>query len=114
MKQLTNKLVKEFWEWCGLELVVVPGDAYAGRREYWQKGGVCILNYPPPIDLNNLFRYAVPKLVKDGYRISIETALADEPWYWWIIEKDENQWKADRKDSALALFWAIWQVKEAK
>jgi len=71
--------------------------------------------YLPEIDLNNLFKWAVPKL--SG--LSLTTFYtpdfkAIEHYEAWVdIKGRENE--VMNKDPALALFWAIWKViKEDK
>jgi len=49
MEQPTHSQRKAFWKWCGVYQL----------KEYY--GGRML-----PIDLNNLFKYAVPKLLEKG------------------------------------------------
>ena len=97
-KQPTQEQVKEFWEWCGFKLsvkVVVSGDG--PERIYYEAiypDGTKRLR--PLIDLNNLFKYAMAKLDQSRYYKALSS----------IFLKND--------DPALALFWALWQVKEVK
>ncbi len=113
MNNPTQKQIKEFWEWCGF--TVLPANMWIEPKWVLEHQ---IGNYygekPPHIDLNNLFKYAVPK-VKSLLRMTIRKIPTG------------YQWQIDRKPSyggefvigegdteTLALFWALWQVKEAK
>ena len=113
MKESTQEQVKELWEWCGFEERHNPGsymDVTIAETVWFDpKGSKC--GILPPIDLNNLFRWAVPKLQKDGWLISLRghefkgyDALLE------YVPKDLSLVRADNDDPALALFWAIWEV----
>ena len=78
----------------------------------------------PPIDLNNLFKYAVPEDFAVEFRPcgnSVECKLLSrysmhattlmENQYGWRVK---GCGEADKNNRALALFWAIWQVKSPK
>jgi len=95
--KLTKKEIKEFWEWCGLKVQNAPSGRYF------------IVTYPdgsssmdagfvryPPLDLNNLFKYAVPKL--DSYNRT-QILLA---WAYEVVDVKLNP--------AAALFKAIQEV----
>ena len=114
----TEAQIKEFWEWCGF-----VEEYEAGTNAWWVKapdsrGDV---NYPP-IDLNNLFKYAVPNWIT-----GIEFSWGDEAhtttickvWYGIYAGLGQNTqqlrqdfYEAEGNTEALALFWALWQVKE--
>ena len=118
MDKSTQEQIKEFWEWCGFKYVRVDDIPWHKKPEdyltnYWYANNHWV--YPdgsknkdaPPIDLNNLFKYAVPKLHND-YKI----------WLTYFPEFDTyNAQIGDSsislKDPALALFWAIWEVIHA-
>jgi len=87
----TDKQEKEFWEGCGLKII---------------NGLNCFT--APPIDLNNLFKYAVPKLSEDYY---IDIMNYRDIWQGRIQSKlgIVGAVKVD-EDPALALFWAIYEV----
>ena len=126
-KEPTQKQQKEFWEWCGFKEVTVRARAFEivrGKKHSWETKeqrwlrpncefenklypsyhGVPFVDWElPPIDLNNLFTYAVPKLKME--RDSLITFLWE-----WVKDMISND-----KDPALALFWALWAVmKEVK
>ena len=122
----TGVEVKEFWELCLRECVHdwektlikdVEPEAYScvckkcdrrfdfcgGRFFAWGN------DYEfPPIDLNNLFKYAVPK-VKEYYKelstpgYFVSAVVFFENWVdEWLIDSN--------KDPALTLFWACYKV----
>ena len=102
MNQPTYKQIREFWEWCGFtnirgerELCLYPEDKGTGRY-----------NYLPTIDLNSLFKWAVPVAIK---AIMIESECDKELAYAILFKR----WLQIGYD-ALALFWALWKVKEVR
>ena len=114
----TKEQQKILWEWCGFKLVngIVWIDESDNR-----------IHKESPIDLNNLFKYAVPKVVyiRGGghpctvsiligsgtelvgeYRAEISNStLYKTPEY-----TTPRYSIAFDKDPTLALFWAIWEV----
>ena len=109
-KQPTEQQIKEFWEWCGLKQICSPHDDMY-RRGIWADPIEQRRFDTPDIDLNNLFKYAVPKL----YAVEVGT--------WFPPDSSKLDWRAWVEDSpmsigvqsygetpALALFWAIWEV----
>ena len=115
MKEPTDEQIEWFWEQLGCRVVSFPlflkesiivFDLVFPDGEEQRFNGSLL----DSIDLNNLFKYAVPKLVGEGYSLSLETVLAEEPWYWWIVEKGSRLYKYSGKDPALALFWAIYKA----
>ena len=103
----TQEQIKEFWE------------------HFVKDHQVCIVESSGathfetlPIDLNNLFKYAVPK----ARGLSEDNTLKDIEFHWQgsnitdlvecdvILDNDEYPYEC--KDPALVLFWALWQVKE--
>ena len=108
-KQPTEAEIKEFWEWCGFKLKEVK-FGMSGIVPQW-----LLQDYAdwelPKIDLNNLFKYAVPKLsylFLDGFWNGNEGCFN----YAATIGAPEGEYKKHEyyKDPALALFWAIWEV----
>ena len=96
MDRPTDAQVKEFWEWCGWRQRGLPGETglfwcVDGDSEAYREA--------PDIGLNNLFKYAVPK-----YREKLSYELLFEKWLYYL-RKGYNP--------VLALFWALWKVKEA-
>ena len=92
----TEEEIKEFWEWCGIPTNIDTN----GDRFYLTEGKWTGL----PIDLNNLFKWAVPKVIEEGLTIS---HYFDNP-VTWSVEIGMSETKD--KDPALALFWAIYKV----
>ena len=65
----TDEQIKKFWERCGFwQYTIWHGFMGLTSHKEWidPKGDIYGDNLPP-IDLNNLFKYAVPKLKRDGY-----------------------------------------------
>ena len=105
MKEPTEAQIKEFWEWCGFERLPEGKKGFHFHNPY----GLLIWKPPdatewyhtqthlPRIDLNNLFKYAVPKVEKDRLN---DILVA---WAYTVAYLKEQ-------DPALALFWAIWEV----
>jgi len=97
---------KEFWERCGIQYTNHQG------QEGWVRPDIDFaFSSPPPITLDNLFKYAIPEIIKRDYEPNI--------YYWW----SEELWQVDllhfstekfisKKDTELvdALYWAIWEV----
>ena len=67
-KQPTELQIKEFWEWCGFRYIEPKYCASCKRQEppYLLKDGIGrrIDKEELTIDLNNLFKYAVPKVLE--------------------------------------------------
>jgi hypothetical protein len=51
---------QKFWEWCGFTRY----DRWTTNEQGWKAPNGDKFLDAPPIDLNNLFKYAVPKLGK--------------------------------------------------
>jgi hypothetical protein len=130
---------KEFWEWCGFKEEKVWSDPtdIGGRHQFsrWRSpdGTFCtqhLSTYPTTLD--NLFKYAVPQVIKlyqrawsDGspLRVSVETILGYSPTspnkqaYWWchfrrITYGTEVLHYTEAETPALALRSAIEKVIE--
>jgi len=100
MNKPTEEQVKEFWEWYGFKVSI--------GKLYWAPKQDEPAKRLPTINLNSLFRYAVPKLGKIlieknclVYTFSIVGAGGN------ILAFNSNS------DPALALFWSIWEVIHA-
>jgi len=97
MDKPTKQEIKEFWEKYADNCESFNQDKHRHYRfgnEYYED--------EPPIDLNNLFKYAVPKLkaVYPNWRVVLHA---------WVIELT-----GDCDKDTLALFWALDKVKEMK
>jgi len=65
-KKPSESEIKDFWKWCGFTTKKRYEDLPRGRvviLDYVSPNGKTLDDYPP-IDLNNLFQYAIPQLVK--------------------------------------------------
>ncbi len=133
MNKPTDEQVKEFWEKCGFKWVNKPTYFHG----YMMHGGVQkdgYWKYPkeagknshlPPIDLNNLFKYAVPKSKFDtlwiinnldspvpsiDYCAGFSRGKVNDVVCWSKELPIEECLSPIDKDPALALFWAIYEV----
>ncbi len=133
----TDEQVKEFWGKCGLvcinnsinqevstscEAMTLDKPVSGWYKPDYQKGTSKLISLrdTPPIDLNNLFRYAVPKIempvMLSTYLSETEVVL---PSYFPDAETPEEDFMSPplsvkNEDPALALFWACYEALEAK
>ena len=118
----TEEQIKKFWEWCGF------------KYDHWGDDNFII--YPddkvpravqPLIDLNNLFKYAVPKVLKEHSIIETYSFGTSRGIYYsetCIWDGDDEQLKGKliskswlegvdlEEIEALTRFWAIYKVME--
>jgi hypothetical protein len=111
--------IKKFWEWCGFKYSPLKCDCTICRPKQWiapdssqYKNGEWEHSELPPIDLNNLFKYAVPKLLNGHCELNTGMSYRKgkclaRVWYGMYDYKE-----ARHDDPALALFWAIYKVIE--
>lgn len=101
-----RKQIKEFWEGYGFERTEVASGFNTGG----QRVGLCLAwRYPdgkinqfePDIDLNNLFKYAVPFLVDEIGLLDVRKLLVE-----WA-----RRLTGDYEKDTLALFWALDEVR---
>ena len=63
----TETEIKEFWEWCGIKYHP-QRNHFSGEphyhEEYYADSTGRKIEYPP-IDLNSLWKYAIPQLCKE-------------------------------------------------
>ncbi len=99
MNEPTDEQVKEFWEWCGCCQSKMQIDT-----GWWFYPDGEIHHGLPGIDLNNLFRYAVPQLpfLRMDYQ-----PITEEYFFETMKPNTINLAVGRDKDPALALFWAI-------
>ena len=110
MKEPTQEQIKEFWEWCGWKWLddLQCWESPDTTRVRLNRGGI----YNVLLDLNNLFKYAVPKITAlETYTLTLTTRqgitnVSIMPNYMGI-EKGGYAWD---KDPALALFAPIWEI----
>jgi len=119
--QPTEEQVKKFWEWCGFRYRYIPYGSLQARElpEYPDIADAqkycltdpnsCESDYPE-LDLNSLFKWAVPKVLESGIDVTV-TAYRTSPVKW---QADLGYLMHTELDPALALFWAIWKVIEGE
>ena len=91
---------------CGAEMwcyIAPNGRDYAGRIGYHENG-------LPELDLNNLFKYAVPKL--DLQQIIIQPDLVTN--YYVGLTVGDKLYESGHQDPALALFWVLYKALGGK
>jgi len=117
MSKPTEEQVKQFWEWCGFQYnqpIHLDVDEDHGLLVWGNKSPDGLLSeHSLPIDLNNLFKYAVPFLISSGYDIDLFT---EDGYYFGRVRRTSAlKWHISTVgylDPTSALFWALWQVKE--
>ncbi len=112
-KDPTDAEVKEFWEGCGWIHDIDKGIFFYKSKEKWYPPDCTdALHFrvePPPIDLNNLFKYAVP--------MAIEKLQIEHKWAYRTAERSLFAlWLSMLKTNeyALALFWACYPIITGK
>jgi len=104
MEEPTEAQIKEFWEWCGWEHT--DGGFYKhptiGSAEYYDYETNSTL---PPIDLNSLFEFAVPKVIP----ILFENGQSIRHAYDRLFKMWLDKW-AKGYEIEDALFWAMREV----
>lgn len=120
MNEPTEAQIKEFWEWCGFrwEYVEEVDDGFYNAPDGFTNEHLDNNELLPPIDLNNLFKYAVPKLDYKYQSVRIFSYYDDLNhrmfWFAHVINKDTGDVEyaivVGCENPALALFWAIWGV----
>lgn len=111
-KEPTVEQRKKFWEWCGFkqgEVFWTAPDEEEGAE----------LHGEPDIDINNLRRYPLEKVIELGYYPSMVFVEYERVWRVELyhpatkvkVVPEIVEWKD--KELEAALFWAIWQVMES-
>ncbi len=108
-KQPTQEQIKEFWEWCGFRSKETTNKYHEPitvllEPPYFDS----LIVGEPKIDLSNLFKYAVPLVIK-----RLESRFDDKTNLGRGLELLFQKWiDKIREDYSLedALFWAIWEV----
>ncbi len=117
MSELTQEQINEFWEWCGwkwhdVEINPEPRVKYRGSHWISPDDEQYIWTGNPPIDLNNLFRYAVPQALKviteQGYCPSIMRLF--QIWYDELVNQTGDS--SNVEQAAPALFKVLNLVRE--
>lgn len=104
MKEPTEEQIKRFWEWCGIlqgGRVFIGDNPNAKVYNWHYPDGLTTLKLPK-LDLNNLFKWAVPKL----HYVS----LSFQPCWKWNYLAEADGCSFNGQDPTLALFWAIREV----
>ena len=118
MNKPTEVQIKEFWEWCGFKLGKNRDkeSVFYGFTTYTYPGTLTPITNKPKLDLNNLFKYAVPKLTDKFGGILFVLPQSDiKSWECKILNASGNEATFGHAENpALALFWAIWEVIHAK
>lgn len=112
----TQEQIKKFWEWCGFkykpdELCGDPRSPHVKHAYGWRApDDIKWQSEAPRVDLNNLFKYAVPKLQKQTLDVTLYLDCLSCPEAIIYRDNDSKEWITRDEDPALALFWAIWEV----
>jgi len=111
--EINNKELQEFWEWCGFKRVNWRG--WKG----WEYPDLGATSELPELDLNNLLKYAVPKLAIVGVNfrlfpggveceITYQSEAGFEMGKVWVADEAELH---SPKILALALYQAIQKAR---
>lgn len=116
-REPTQAEIREFWEWCGLKVVSEAARLSSGLYilEAWRMPDGEI-NFRPALDLNNLFKYAVPKADIANWYTTLRshvysTELNTNPDYEAALSNGSQKITAHEEDPALALFRALQGIK---
>ena len=102
MKEPTDAQVKEFWGKCGFAFHDGSGWMYGWYQE--DK----LVGQDIKLDLNNLFKYAVPFLIEELANSMAQKGAVDLDFCrLWMMKRWLRAWNDDPGDPALALFWVI-------
>ena len=107
----TEAQIKEFWEWCGL-IKNRKGNSYYDPSIANTEPRCAIIG--DGIDLNNLFKYAIPKLGENGFGFCLSDSCSKPPYHGDVYRYGDDGETLFRhitnEDPGLALFWAIWEA----
>jgi|SRR3990167_3284600 len=112
LNKLTQEQLKEFWEWCGAKYTDPEPCPTCHRPEapYWIIDSFYYAELTGLLDLNNLFKYAVPCWLKEFMKRQPEMDEYESLLFllkrWLILSVN--------KLDANSLFWAIWETHNAK
>ncbi len=113
VKSPTEEQVKEFWKWCGFEYrheEIIDASTYKIFTTSLWKDGLEVTEGEPKLDLNSLFRYAVPKL----RFCSLQSTNTEPKYYAQASIQFADNHAQTNNDPALALFWAIYSIIEQR
>lgn len=120
---MTKEQEQELWEWCGFTRLEPGKDGYhfvaTGKEWNWMAPGKTrrfeSVPFLPRIDLNSLFKWAVPKLANYSMYKGLEPGV---PVFGQHIAKvwslTHGYGEAYSEDPADALFEAIYEVIHEK
>ena len=103
MTEQNKEKLKRFWEWCGFE-DIFEGDTGA---YYWRAPNGDAGADLPPTDLNNLFKYAVPRAIE---KIMAKDGDSSDYAYEILFNKWLRKLQLDMEHPADTLLQTIWQV----
>jgi putative transposon-encoded protein len=113
-KKPSQEQIKEFWKWCGFKHHTFPEHWKLGNIEIegarWitPDGNAAIID-TPNIDLNNLFKYAIPLILKQlGKQFIPPFMKLCQLWYDKLVTLYGDSDKIEHAN--IALFWVIWEV----
>jgi hypothetical protein len=104
MNDIKQRDLKRFWTWCGLT-EQASGSWYKDNGEY-------VFMQIPPLELNYIYRYAIPTLLKDGY--TVELVATKECFTANIFYVDGRLSNESSESPAEAIFNAILKVINAE
>lgn len=110
----TKEQIQRFWKWCGFKETRID-NYYDDNSRFigWvYPNNLTKCTYLPEPDLNNLFKYAVPKL-NIFYSVTFGKVAKSNDWAAELCVVGNGNKTAhigSDSDPALALFWAIWEV----
>ena len=120
--QPSESEIREFWEWCGFKFKPIP---YRSKPGFWEHeeymvypNGIKVRIYKGdylPLDLNNLFKYPVPKLFDLGYWVRVthtHLKYQSEEFHSICIGQHnfiEHGEYVGGQNFVLALFWVIYK-----
>lgn len=106
--QPTDEQIKVLWKRCGFKFASLASyqqfEDYKEHEVFYYPNGITAyqLHYLPVIDLSNLFKWAVPKLLEGLDKM-------DRNKVYLMLCKVMRDF-IDGKDLELALFWAVYPL----
>lgn len=94
----SDKQIREFWEWCGLKVKETENIYHEPITVLQEPNGCSLMVGEPKLDLNNLARYAIPKLMIEYH--NWRSVLHD-----WV-----DGLTGDCEKDALSLYWLLAQT----
>jgi len=120
-EQIQDKQIQELRKWCGWKLVkqkrIINPDTDREFLElsHWVDPEGDEWGTDKPIELNELFKWAVPKPLDLNPDVRKIQSITFDFGRCSIIDIEGKEYFGENKDPALALFQAIYQViKESK